>query len=168
MKQAGFKYYYDIQNVFYRETRATLSKLFKQKYHNGYRIGRMLGVESRYFSLYHFVPFAYVLAIIVTVILVSCEITWPATALWSAYGLANIVMTVMAVVGSKDRNISFICLPILFLLLHVWYGIGKIVGIEKMIMLKVSFAKFGRDITDSSVAYIIFRAYKPRIGRYAA
>ena len=136
MKRAGYKFYYDPKIVSYRETRATLSKLLKQKYLNGYWIGRTLGVEPRCFSLYHFVPFAFVCAIVFTTLLALCGITWPAVMLWSAYGLANIAMTIMAVVGCKDRNVCFLCLPALFLLLHVWYGLGTIVGIGKMIMMK--------------------------------
>lgn len=136
MKQAGYKFYYDPEIVSYRETRATLSKLLKQKYLNGYWIGRTLGIEPRCFSLYHFVPFAFVCAVIFSTILALFGITWPAIILWSAYGVANIAMTIMAVVGCKHCNVCFACLPALFLLLHVWYGVGTIVGIGKMIMLK--------------------------------
>ena len=143
MKQAGYKFYYDPEIVSYRETRASLGKLLKQKYLNGYWIGRTLGVEPRCFSLYHFVPFAFVLAIIVTTIIAICGVTWPAAALWIAYGLANIAMTGMAVIGCKERNILFICMPVLFLMLHVWYGVGTIVGSGKMIVLKVSPGKLG-------------------------
>lgn len=137
MKRAGYKIYYDPQIVSYRETRATLGKLLKQKYLNGYWIGRTLGVEPRCFSLYHFVPFAFMLAIIISSVLGVCGILWPALVLWAVYGLANIAMTMMAVISCKERNIWFICLPALFLMLHVWYGVGTIVGIEKMIVLRI-------------------------------
>lgn len=133
MKQAGFKFYYDPEIVSYRETRATLSKLLKQKYLNGYWIGRTLGIEPRCFSLYHFVPFAFVCAVIFSTILALFGITWPAIILWSAYGFANIAMTAMAIIGCKDRNICFICLPVLFMMLHVWYGVGTVVGIIRPI-----------------------------------
>ncbi len=129
MKQAGYKFYYDPEIVSYRETRATLGKLLKQKYLNGYWIGRTLGVEPRCFSLYHFVPFAFVLAIIVTAIMALRGVTWPASALWIAYGFANIAMTGMAVIECKERNIFFLCLPLLFLMLHVCYGVGTMIGI---------------------------------------
>lgn len=129
MKQAGYRFYYDPEIVSYRKTRATLGKLLKQKCLNGYWIGRTLGIEPRCFSLYHFVPFAFVLAILVSAILALCGIGWPALTLWCAYGFANLTMTVMAFVNCKDRNATFLCLPILFLLLHVWYGVGTVVGI---------------------------------------
>ena len=135
MKRAGYKFYYDPQIVSYRETRATLGKLLKQKYLNGYWIGRTLGVEPRCFSLYHFVPFAFVLAIIATAVLGICGISWPVLALWIVYGFVNIVMSIIAVLGCKGRNIWFICLPMLFLMLHVWYGVGTLVGIGKLTVL---------------------------------
>ena len=136
MKQAGYKFYYDPEIVSFRETRATLEKLLKQKYQNGYWIGRTLGVEPRCFSLYHFVPLAFVMAIIVTMVIAIVGITWPLVILWSAYGIVNISMTVIAIIGCKARNICFLCLPILFLLLHVWYGIGTIIGIVRMMLQK--------------------------------
>lgn len=147
MKQAGYKFYYDPKITSYRETRATLAKLLMQKYLNGYWIGRTMGVEPRCFSLYHFVPFSFVMAIIVTVILALAGITWPTKILWIAYTAANLLMTTMAVIGSKERNIDFIFLPVMFLLLHVWYGVGTLVGLVKMAMLKISLDKLGGGIT---------------------
>lgn len=138
MKQAGYKFYYDPRIVSYRETRATLGKLLKQKYLNGYWIGRTMGVEPRCFSLYHFIPFAFVAAIIISLIIGFFGISWPAKTLWIAYAAVNILMTGMAVIGCKDRNVDFICLPVMFLLLHIWYGIGTFVGLLKMVILKVS------------------------------
>lgn len=132
MKQAGYKFYYDPQIVSYRKTRATLGKLLKQKYLNGYWIGRTLGVEHRCFSLYHFVPFAFVLVIVFTAILAICGVLWPALVLWAVYGCANIAMTMMAAIACKERNVLFVCLPVLFLLLHIWYGVGTIVGVILM------------------------------------
>lgn len=135
MKKAGYKFFYDPEIVSYRETRSTFGKLLKQKYLNGYWIGRTLGVEPRCFSLYHFVPFAFVIAIIVSVILAVVEIKWPVIVLWSSYGLANLIMTLAAILGSKNRNICFICLPVMFLLLHIWYGLGTLIGIIGMIII---------------------------------
>lgn len=138
MKKAGYKFYYDPAILSYRKTRANLKKLLKQKYLNGYWIGRTLGVEPRCFSLYHFVPFAFVMAILVSAAMAIGGIAWPAILLWCAYGTANLAMTVIAILGSKDRNVCFICLPLLFLLLHVWYGVGTVVGVIEMLRLKIT------------------------------
>lgn len=129
MKRAGYKFYYDPEIISYRVTRSSIGKLIKQKYLNGYWIGRTLGIEPRCFSFYHFVPFAFVLAVVFTAVLIPCGITWPALMLWSTYGVVNIAMTMIAIAGCTERNACFICLPLLFLLLHVWYGAGTIMGI---------------------------------------
>ncbi len=129
MKQAGYRFYYDPEIVSKRETRGTLRGLLRQKYLNGYWIGRTLAVQPRCFSVYHFVPLLFVLAIFLAAALALCGVTWPGIALACAYGCANAAMTVMTVIGSPDRNISFICLPVIFFLLHVCYGAGTVAGI---------------------------------------
>jgi len=135
MKQAGYKFYYDPEIVSYRKTRSSLGKLLKQKYLNGYWIGRTMSVEPRCFSLYHFVPLAFVLAIITATVMAIAGFVWVCILLWCAYVAVNIIMTSMTVIGCKDRNICFICLPILFLLLHVWYGAGTIAGLFDIVRI---------------------------------
>ena len=73
----------------------------------------------------------FVAAILLTGLLALFGIVWPAKWLWLAYGAANLMMTVFAFAASKERNIDFLCLPIIFLLLHVSYGLGTIVGAVK-------------------------------------
>lgn len=137
MKQAGYKFYYDPEIVSYRETRGTLGRLLKQKYLNGYWIGVTTGIEPRCFSVYHFVPLVFIIAIIVTTFISFIGIILPAKLLWLAYTVVNILMTVITVIDSKDRNIDFICIPVIFLMLHLWYGIGTLVGVIKMINSKI-------------------------------
>lgn len=132
MRQAGYRFYYDPEIVSYRITRSTLDKLLKQKYLNGYWVGKTLRIEPRCFSLYHFVPFLFVLAIICSTIMAICGVSWPAFLLWSSYGLANLLMSCIATVGCDDRNNDFILLPLIFLLLHIAYGTGTMIGIVKM------------------------------------
>ena len=136
MKQAGYRFFYDPEIVSWRETRSTLQKLMKQKYLNGYWIGRTLGIEPRCFSLYHFVPLAFVLAIVLSVILCFCGVSFPLKLLCGTYAAVNLLMTGMSVGTSKDRNLFFVCLPVIFLLLHLSYGCGTVAGICKMIALK--------------------------------
>lgn len=133
MRRAGYRFYYDPEIVSRRETRADLGKLLKQKYLNGYWIGRTLGVEPRCFSLYHFVPLCFVLAIVFCAVLCVFGISWPAALLWGAYAFVCIAMTALAFIGCRERNALFLLLPVLFLLLHVCYGAGTIAGIGKML-----------------------------------
>ena len=129
MRKAGYRFYYDPEIVSYRKTRADLKSLIKQKYYNGYWIGRTLWIEPRCFSLYHFVPLGFVLAIAVSSALVILGMNWPARLLWYAYAAANLLMTVASVIGCKKRNWMFLFLPFIYLSLHVSYGIGTLIGI---------------------------------------
>ena len=133
MRQAGYRFFYDPSIVSYRETRATLRALLRQKYLNGYWIGRTLAVEPRCFSLYHFVPFLFVLAVIFTLLLMLGGISWPAEILWSAYGAANLCMTAAAIVQDRERNGFYVLLPLVFLLLHGSYGVGTLAGLGSLI-----------------------------------
>lgn len=136
MRKAGYRFYCDPEIVSYRVTRADLKKLAGQKYANGYWIGRTLGVEPRCFSLYHFAPLAFLLAAILTAALFCFGIRWPAVLLWGAYALANLTMTAAAVIGCRERNLLFCLLPLIFLLLHLAYGAGTMVGIVAMLLPK--------------------------------
>lgn len=129
MRRSGYKFYYDPEIVSQRVTRSNLRKLLRQKYLNGYWIGRTLSVEPRCFSIYHFVPLAFVLAIIFCAVLCAVGICWPAALLWGAYALVCLAMTILAFIGCKEKNALFLFLPLLFLMLHISYGAGTIVGI---------------------------------------
>ncbi len=136
MRRAGYRFYYDPQIVSYRKTRSDLKGLIRQKYLNGYWIGRTLGIEPRCFSLYHFIPLVFVLAIVSTAVLSCLGLHWPFAALWIAYAIAALSMSAVSAIGCKDRNLCFCFLPLIYLLLHLSYGSGTIVGIVKMLMLK--------------------------------
>lgn len=129
MRQAGYRFYYDPEIVSYRKTRAALKELARQKFLNGYWIGRTLWIEPRCFSLYHFVPLAFVLAIVFSTVLGLMGFSLPAALLWGAYAVANVGMTLGSAVCCKERNLLFVFLPLVFLVLHVWYGVGTIAGI---------------------------------------
>lgn len=133
------EYHYRVRKVGYQicynpairslyQTRNSLKRMIKQKYQNGLWIGKTLFVCPGCISLFHLVPFAFVMAIMMTIILGGLGIGWPAIALWATYGVVNIEMTAAAMLHEK-RNNCFIILPAVFLALHVSYGVGTIVGI---------------------------------------
>lgn len=129
IRQAGYRFCYDPEIMSYQHIRNSLSGMLKQKYGNGYWIGRTLKICPGCLSLYHFVPFAFVLGIIITTILCLVQFPWLATAMWGAYGLLALVMTVTGIWNRKKFYISDILLPVLFLLLHLAYGSGTFVGL---------------------------------------
>lgn len=146
IRQAGYKLCFIPEIHSYQYVRSSLFKMLKQKYANGYWIGLTTGVCPGCLSLYHFVPFVFVLAIIVSTILsivVSCvsvahvvrKLVLGLTGLmWAAYWVVAVIMAIAAVITAKkeQRNISNVLLPILFFGLHVSYGVGTIKGLMKM------------------------------------
>lgn len=137
MRKAGYQLCFDPDIISYQHIRSSLSKMLKQKYANGYWIGLTTSVCPKCLSIYHFVPFAFVLAIIlssVACILTGSRIIYGFTGLmWGLYWLLAVVMAVLAVIGAGNkRNWTCITLPILFFLLHISYGIGTVVAMIKM------------------------------------
>lgn len=131
IRKAGFKLCYDPQIISYQHTRSSLGKMLRQKRQNGYWIGLTLGVCPGCLSLFHFVPFFFVLAIIATTIMAAFGMWQGAALLWGAYGFANLAMTGFAIVQNGFKLI-YLSLPVLFLLLHVSYGIGTLLGIIQL------------------------------------
>ena len=154
MRKAGYKLCFDPDIISYQYTRSSLKAMLKQKYANGYWIGKTSKVCPKCLSIYHFVPFAFVSAIIasgsvigatglaecikkrhnhtlgkgisalrkVTVVLT--------TVMWVLYALMASGMAAVSAFKAEDkRNITNACLPVLFLLLHLSYGIGTIAGL---------------------------------------
>ncbi len=128
IRRAGFKLCYDPQIYYYQHTRSTLSLMLRQKFLNGYWIGKTLGINPRCISVFHLVPFAFILAIIVTGILAAFGMWHPAALFWSVYGLFVIINSLLEIFTHKFSFTNLI-LPILFFLLHSSYGVGTLIGI---------------------------------------
>ena len=153
IREAGFKIAMDDNIVSYQHIRSSLTKMLKQKYSNGLWIGLTTGVCPDCLSIYHYVPFLFVSAIALSAIALSVEgvltlagvhiaglaakffaaIGALTAAMWSMYGLLAIIMSIMAAVADKAKaSLYCILLPFLFLMLHISYGIGTIVGFLKL------------------------------------
>ena len=118
--------------VSYQHTRNTWHGMIKQKYGNGYWIGLTVGICIKCFSVYHFIPFCFVLALIIGGILAVGGIGWPLVTLVILYSLVNILMSVASIVNEKKKHLSYLLLPFIFVSLHISYGIGTIIGLLKM------------------------------------
>lgn len=150
MREAGYRLCFNPDIISYQHIRSSIGKMIKQKYANGYWIGLTSGVCPKCLSMYHFVPFAFVIAIIITTVVTfiltmmghSFEtISWLINTeycltafMWISYWGLAIVMAIIAVIGAKkeQRNITNIALPFLFFILHITYGIGTLIGLLKM------------------------------------
>lgn len=131
IREAGYRLCYSPDIVYYQRTRATLGGMLRQKYLNGYWIGKTMGINPKCFSIYHFVPFAFVLGILLTTLLWTLGCPLLGILMWSAYGLLVLACTA-AELGKESWNPAKLLLPLVFLLLHVCYGIGTLVGLVEM------------------------------------
>ena len=64
VREAGYKIRFDVRIQSKQIARSSLKRMLKQKYSNGYWIGRTMYVQPKCFRAYHFAPFAFVLGII--------------------------------------------------------------------------------------------------------
>lgn len=135
MRKAGYKLCYSPDIVFYQHTRNTLPKMLKQKFLNGYWIGKTLAVSPKCFSLFHFVPFLFVLGIILTSVLALNAMPLLSLIMWVAYILLLLSISVFEMI--KKPNITKLFLPFIIFLLHIFYGVGTLIGIVVMPFWKI-------------------------------
>lgn len=133
VRQAGYKLYCDPDIVSYQYARSDLKKMLKQKYGNGYWIGLTLGICPRCISVFHLIPLCFVLGILITTIMAFFSIWQLAAIMWSAYLLFVLSGTVCTIINKKANRWTFL-MPFLFLIMHVSYGIGTLVGVFRMLV----------------------------------
>lgn len=129
IRKNGYKIRYSNDILSYQYTRPTLKRMLKQKYSNGYWIGKVSHIYPKAFSIFHFVPLAFVLAIIFSLCMI------PITSLFiillsSVYFLFTILITIMTIINN-EFNITILLMPIILFLIHVYYGVGTLVGLIK-------------------------------------
>ena len=132
LREAGYKICFNEKIRSEQIMRASFPKMLKQKYANGKWIGMTTSVQPKCLELYHFVPFCFVVGIIVTTIF-ACFGIWQFSAImWGLYLLVNIAMSATSIIRNKNFHISQLLLPVMFLLLHISYGIGTLMGFLKI------------------------------------
>ena len=117
--------------------------MLKQKYSNGYWIGKVSHVYPKAFSIFHFVPFVFVLGIIFSLLMLPLTKLF-AVLLAVAYGLFTILVTLMTIINNKF-NATMLLIPILLFLVHFSYGLGTLVGLVKGFSWKKEYYNVGGD-----------------------
>lgn len=128
IRKAGYKICFAPDIISYQYVRSTLSGMLKQKFGNGYWVGLTLAICPACLSWYHFIPFLFVLALLITAMYAMVISPVLFFMVLGAYLVVNIVMTLLGW-NKENRNVFFVFLPIVFLMLHLAYGFGTIVGI---------------------------------------
>lgn len=141
IRKAGYKICYDPKIISYQHSRGTWREMIRQKYGNGFWIGLTLGICPGCFSVYHFVPLAFIIALFISALLAICGIKWILAGLLLAYILIDLVMSILSVKKQK-LYLYYFMLPVIFLSLHIAYGVGTLVGIIKMPFWKKKIKNF--------------------------
>lgn len=127
IKKAGGKFYFnpEIKCVYY--TRNTVKKMAKQAFENGKWNMVLLKNGRNALSLRHLIPFGFVMYLIVSSVMGLWK-KW----IWKIEGyviLLHIIMGVRAALEKTKKMTEIIVMPILFLILHLSYGVGYIAEI---------------------------------------
>lgn len=132
IRKAGYKICYNPEIISYQHVRSTWRGMLKQKYGNGYWIGLTSGICPGCLSLYHFVPFVFVLSLLAGIILGVIKNWIPFLVLFILYG-GFCLLGMIAAFRDKGWNAAFLLMPFVFLSLHIAYGVGTIIGLGAMI-----------------------------------
>lgn len=135
MRKAGYKFLLSPNIVSYHHARNTLKKMIKQKYSNGKWIGITMKYCPKCFSLYHFAPLAFVLAIIFSSIFAIFDIPIFIYLLTCMYVLFNVI-NLISIIKNNGFNVQYLLLPFIFFILHISYGWGTIIGLVKGLFMK--------------------------------
>lgn len=126
IRKSGFKIWYDPSIISYQYARPTLGAMLKQKYLNGFWIGKTIWICPQCFSLYHFAPLGFVVSLICLASM-SFISNIPFLLLCGLYGVFDLCNTVISIV--KNRNLKMAILFLFFPMLHVAYGMGTLLGL---------------------------------------
>ena len=105
--------------------------MIKQKYGNGYWIGLTTGVCPGCLSYFHFVPFVFLIMLLIFSVFAVLGYIYPLLYTGLAYLMFDFVNTVVCFLTRKIKP-QFLLLPFLFPVLHIAYGFGTLCGLIKM------------------------------------
>lgn len=128
IRKAGYKLCYDPTIISYQYARSSFKNMVKQKYSNGYWIGLTVKVCPGCISFYHLIPFAFIIGIIVTSLLMLNGKEMLGIVMWMLYGMFAICNTIFSGINS-GFYVQNLLMPFMFLILHISYGIGTFVGL---------------------------------------
>ena len=129
MRKAGYRFFFSPDIVSYHAARPTLRGQLRQKWGNGYWIGRTMHVQPHCFAPRHLVPALFVMALALCLMLLPV-CAWPLGLLLAAYLICDLFFSVRdALRQTQGRALGVITLPFLFPAVHIVYGAGTIAGL---------------------------------------
>ena len=136
IRQHGYRICYDPEIKSYYQTRNSLKGMLKQKYQNGLWIGKTMFECPGCISIFHLVPFAFVVSLIISIALFCFNIKHfliIEVALYLLFLLWNATVLLL-----KNKNPMDLFLPIVIFLIHCSYGIGTASGFVSTLARKLA------------------------------
>jgi len=129
MRKAGYRFRFSPTICSYHAARATLRGQLRQKWGNGYWIGRTMYIQPRCFAPRHLIPALFVLALVIGLLLCPVSV-WPLCTLLGVYLTADLLFAAKSALEQKEsRLLCLVTLPFLFPIVHVVYGAGTLLGL---------------------------------------
>ncbi|MBQ4266290.1 MAG: glycosyltransferase family 2 protein [Clostridia bacterium] len=129
MRQAGYRFFFSPDIISYHAARATMRGQLRQKWGNGYWIGRTMRIQPRCFAPRHLIPAVFVLALAAGLLALPLS-ALPLLLLLSAYLLCDLAFSVRGALSQDHgKALALITLPFLFPAVHIVYGVGTLAGL---------------------------------------
>lgn len=130
IRKAGYKFFFSKKINSMHTARPTFRGQLKQKWGNGFWVGKTIGIQPYCFALRHYVPSMFTLFLIVSLILLLAGIKWPLALLGALYIPTDLFFSIRsACVAPRAKPLCALCLPVLFPVLHLCYGAGMLYGL---------------------------------------
>ena len=128
MRTAGYKFFFSPEIISYHAARSTMRGQLRQKWGNGYWIGRTMRIQPRCFAPRHLIPAAFVLALLVCLLLLPIS-ALPMLLVLIPYFLCDLAFSVQGALSQeRGKLLALATLPFLFPAVHVVYGLGTLAG----------------------------------------
>ena len=127
VREAGYRICFDPTIKSFYQTRSSLRGMIRQKYLNGFWVGKTMRICPKCISLFHFAPMCFVLTLLLVLVLGPIATWAPAIGLGMLYGVFLLVSTIASLI--ETHNIADLLLPFVIFVIHIAYGSGTIRGI---------------------------------------
>lgn len=136
IRKAGYRIKFSPKIRSTQIIRPTVRGMIKQKFSNGYWIGKTLVIQPGAVGKHHVVPGLFVSALGASCALAITGKRLPLVALASAYALADAAMTVSALHSREKTSFNpyLGALPLAFPVIHIAYGLGTIKGLASHVL----------------------------------
>jgi glycosyltransferase involved in cell wall biosynthesis len=129
IRKAGYRIKLNPEIYSYQYARSTFRGMTQQKEKNGYWIGRTLFISPLCLRIHHLVPALALLGVFILFVF-GLTLSWmPLLLFVGLYAVMNIVISLTSALRTAKHSKVMLALPIIFVFMHVSYGLGTFRGL---------------------------------------